>query len=102
MEARAGYAKRAREVLLEELAKLESMPDRVVVFSLRAPQDHTKVYDTAIQMVELHPEPTVVLDSGEVRTLIMDEWDWKQAFLRANRPYSGTARSLVHDQDEDY
>lgn len=90
-EARVGYAKAAREALLEQLKKLETGKTSVIAFHLAAPQDHTKVYDTAIEMMRLHTEETVPLDSGQVRTLMMDEWDWKSHFLMANSAYSGTA-----------
>jgi hypothetical protein len=90
-EARVGYAKKAREALLDQLSKLEAGKISVVTFHLAAPQDHTKVYDTAIAMMRMHTEPVVTLDSGQVRTLMMDEWDWKSHFLLANSAYSATA-----------
>lgn len=90
-EARVGYAKKAREALLDQLKKLESGKTSVVTFHLASPQDHTKVYDTAIEMMKMHTEKKVVLDASQVRTLMMDEWDWKAHFLLANSAYSGTA-----------
>jgi len=100
-EARVGYAKRAREALLEQLKRLESGKATIVVFSLTAPQDHTKVYDTAIEMMRMHTGKTVPLDSGQVRTLMMDEWDWKRHFLMANSAYSGTAAAEYSPSDDE-
>jgi len=100
-EARVGYARRAREALLEQLKRLESGKATVVVFSLTAPQDHTKVYDTAIEMMRMHTGKTVPLDSGQVRTLMMDEWDWKRHFLMANSAYSGTAAAEYSPSDDE-
>jgi hypothetical protein len=94
-EARSGYAKKAREALLDQLAKLEKGQISVVTFQLTAPQDHTKVYDTAIAMMKMHTGSTITLDSGQVRTLMMDEWDWKRHFLLANSAYSQTAASAA-------
>jgi|JI10StandDraft_1071094.scaffolds.fasta_scaffold23745_4 signal recognition particle GTPase len=99
-EARVGYAKAAREALLDQLKKLESGRLSVVNFQLTAPQDHTKVYDTAIEMMKLHTGETVVLDSAQVRTLMMDQWDWKSRFLMANSLYSGTAAEQAGGGDE--
>lgn len=91
IEARVGYAKKAREVLLDQLGKLEAGKISVVNFSLVAPQDYTKVYDTAIEMLRLHTGETVTLDSSQVRTLMMDEWDWKLRFISTNSVYSDSA-----------
>jgi hypothetical protein len=100
-EARVGYVKKAREALKDQLAKLESGKVSVVTFHLAAPQDHTKVYDTAIKMMELHSEETVVLDSQQVRTLMMDEWDWKSHFLMSNSMYSETAAAQSGSADDE-
>ena len=100
-EARAGYARKAREALLDQLAKLEKGKISVVTFQLTTPQDHTKVYDTAIEMMRMHTASTVTLDSGQVRTLMMDEWDWKSHFLMANSAYSGTAAAEYNRSDDD-
>jgi hypothetical protein len=99
LEARAGYAKAAREALLGQLALLEKGRDVIVTFQLQAPQDHTNVYDTAIEMMKLHTEATVILNSTQVRTLMMDQWDWKRHFLLANSAYSGTAAGEVGSAD---
>jgi len=100
-EARVGYASAAKSALLRELKKLEDGRDVVVTFQLAAPQDHTKVYDTAIEMMKLHTEKKVRLDSQQVRTLMMDEWDWKRHFLLANSAYSGTAAAAFNPADDE-
>lgn len=103
VEARVGYVKAAREALQDQLSKLEAGKISVVTFLLSPPQDHTKVYNTAIKMMELHTETTVVLDASQVRTLMMDEWDWKRHFLLSNSVYSSTAAAVAGvgaDDDE--
>jgi len=99
-EARVGYAVAAKNALLKELKKLEAGHGGVVTFQLSAPQDHTKVYDTAIEMMRMHTEKKVTLDSSQVRTLMMDEWDWKSHFLLANSAYSGTAAAEYSPDDD--
>ena len=101
IEAREGYAKRAVEVLKAELKRLETSKNALVMFSLQPPQDHTKVYDTAIEMMRMHQDETVVLDSGQVRNLMMDEWDWKTNFLVANSMYSDKAVAATRGMSQD-
>jgi hypothetical protein len=70
-----------------------------LTFRLTPPQDHTKTYDTAIRMMELHTEETLVLTAQQVRNLIQDEWDWKQAWLTGNSRYSKLASDQLGADD---
>ncbi len=94
-EARKGYVDRARESLRERLDQLESGKIVSLAFSLEPPQDHSDVYDTAIQMLELATDDLIELDSTQVRTLVMDQWDWTRQFLTSNAQYSATARNRL-------
>ena len=94
-EARKGYVERARESLRERLDQLESGKIVSLAFSLEPPQDHSDVYDTAIQMLELATGDVIEMDSTQVRTLVMDQWDWSRQFLTSNAPYSATARNRL-------
>lgn len=92
-EARKGYVDLAREALRQRLDQLESGKIVALTFSLDPPQDHSDVYDTAIQMLELATDDVIEMDSAQVRTLVMDKWDWSQRFLAVNAQYSSTARN---------
>ena len=94
-EARKGYVERARESLRERLDQLESGKIVSLAFSLEPPQDHSDVYDTAIQMLELATDDVIEMDSTQVRTLVMDQWDWSRQFLTSNAQYSATARNRL-------
>ena len=94
-EARKGYVERARESLRERLDQLESGKIVSRAFSLEPPQDHSDVYDTAIQMLELATDDVIEMDSTQVRTLVMDQWDWSRQFLTSNAQYSATARNRL-------
>lgn len=50
------------------------------MFPLTTPEDHTKDYDRAIQMVEWSIEDTIELDTRQFQQLVMDEWEWKERF----------------------
>jgi len=90
-EARKGYVKRASDLLKEKLTQLENGSLDELRFNLSPPKDHTKVYETAIKMLEMHTDDTIELDGSQVRQLIMDEWDWMENFLFANSKFSQTA-----------
>jgi hypothetical protein len=94
-EAREGYVKKAKKEILK---RLEQLKDNKVVslhFNLQPPQDYTKVYDVAIEMLRLHTEDTLDLNGDQVKHLMMDDWDWMEVFLVANRGYSSTARTYA-------
>ena len=94
-EAREGYMKRAHEALKKRLSQLGEGKIVSLHFSLQPPQDHTRVYDTAIRMLELHTEETITLTAQQVRHLEMDEWDWMDSFLETASRYSGLANDKM-------
>jgi len=98
-EARVGYLVKAKEAVSARLKELEAGRPVPLTFALAPPRDHTNVYDTAIRMMEIHLDEAIVLDSEQVRHLIMDEWDWSSQFLASNAVYSGTARALLQGSD---
>lgn len=97
-EAREGYVAQAQKVLLRRLGELKEGKLVALAFSLKPPQDHTSVYDTAIQMLELHTGDEIELDNSQVRTLVMDEWDWSQAFWGSNKAYSKVATEYADNR----
>ena len=94
-EARAGYLGKCATLLATQTATLNEAIKRGEPFKLwltpTEPQDHTKVYDTAIKMLHMHTGETIELTSDQVQTLVMDDWDWKGQFLLSNAAYSGPA-----------
>lgn len=100
-EARAGYLVKARERAKQLLSDLESGKITAVSLGLQMPQDHTHVYDTAIEMLKMHTGKTITLDSTQARNLMMDKWDWKASFLMANSAYSATAAAHAGGINDD-
>ena len=94
-EARAGYIAKAKEKLLARLDELNAGKIHGAYFSLEVPVDHTKVYDTAIEMLRLHTEDKIELDAGQVRNLCQDQWDWTERFYQTNMMYSKMAEDTV-------
>lgn len=87
-EARIGYAALAKEELKSKLAALEEGKLVNLRSKLVMPQEHLGVYDTAIQMLQLHIGQHIELTAGEVRSLVMDEWDWLAGFLQSSSIYA--------------
>jgi len=100
-EARTGYVKEAKRALAKKLKLLEQGKITDLSFSLRPPQDYTKVYDVAIEMLTLHQGETIELGGAQVRNLMMDEWDWTRQFLYANYAYSATAKKMSENRGYD-
>lgn len=97
-EARDGYIVKAREALEKRLGQLRDGKLVSLSFHLSPPQDHTKEYDTIIQMLELHIDDNVQLSASQVRNFFMDEWDWKHRFLATNALYSKMASDEVGEE----
>lgn len=100
-EARTGYVEKARQALSSKLDKLASGKVVALSFTLRVPLDYTKVYDTAIKMLELHQNATIELDATQVRNLMQDQWDWTDQFYGTNSVYSKTAGDNFRPGDDD-
>lgn len=54
---------------------------------LPQPEDHTRDYDLAIDMLAMEVRDDVELTQQEYRNLVRDEWDWKERFLATNASY---------------
>lgn len=99
VEARAGYMKKAKVALKAKLDLLESGKLKALAFALLVPVDMTKVYDTAIQMLEINTQTEMELTPGQVRNLVMDEWDWSDHFMGTNARYSDTAAAARPEEE---
>lgn len=98
-EARVGYMEKARAAIKAKLDKLESGKLVSLAFHLMVPIDQTKIYDTAIQMLQMHQGESIELDSDQVRCLIQDRWEWTRTFYGTNKAYSATANTVDPEID---
>ena len=94
-EAREGYVKKAKELLMAKLDDLVSGKIVSLQFDLHPPQDQTREYDAAIKMLELHQSGTIELEHYMIRCLVLNEWGWMDKFLTSNSAYSATAASKL-------
>ena len=90
-EAQKGHLARAQQELKERLKQLADGKMVPLAFHLSLPRDHSEVYETAIEMLEMHTEDKVELRSEEFTRLVQDRWDWSHSFWVTTRDYSATA-----------
>lgn len=95
-EAREGYVEKARAQVEKRLGQLKEGKVVSLSFSLSPPQDHTKVYDTAIRMLELDTRETIEMTAEQVRCLVQDQWDWMDQFLVGTSAYSDLANRKLN------
>ena len=93
-EAVAGYKKKAIAELEETLT--EARKGRIELnIHLMPPVSHIRDYDRVIMMLELQLDNEVDLTEREFQAYVMDDWDWKRAFLTSNSYYSASAEAEV-------
>lgn len=100
-EARAGYVQAAKATLLRRLNDLEEGRIVDLQFKMAPPLDYSEAYRTALQMLEMNQDDTIVLTADEFRCLVLDEWDWTSSFFACNSVYSATAGAVASSRDFD-
>lgn len=88
-----GYKSKAIAYLqsrIEEIRKQISKLEAGEVFAVGladTPVSHEADYKQAIEMLKLEQEPVITLEQDDVARLIMDNWTWKDHFLRSTSNY---------------
>jgi len=90
-EAVEGYRKEVTRQLKKHIKEMKSGKPKRTYISIPYPEDHTKDYDNAIEMLEMSVEDIVELDSEAFMAFYKDDWGWKNQFLASNSGYSRTA-----------
>lgn len=101
-KAMAGYEKELAERLIaistyaqecataiqtKHVAKIDQR--KLSIHDLDKPQEYTKQYDEAIEMLEMTIEEEIELPQLYFRQLVCDEWDWKREFQTYSAKYTG-------------
>lgn len=86
-EAREGFAKAARKSLEEALKKVSEGNRAGLHVFLPAPVDHTKDYDLAIEMLQMHTSEDLHLTQSQFKTFVLDSWGWQNDFVGTNSSY---------------
>lgn len=87
LKALEGWRKRSQDELETLLARVVAGDDVQVYISLPMPDNHEKDYDRAIAMLMWEQREELELTQAEFAQLVMDDWDWKQAFEATSASY---------------
>ena len=79
LSAAARYLKKGTFGPAEVLAPLRK---------LEAPKSYLADYDRALSMLAMSVDPQVTLQAHEFQQLVLDEWGWKQEFVRSTSMYA--------------
>ncbi len=91
-EAMEGFRKQVIELFEHRLDEARQGREINLKINLVRPADHTKSYDRAIRMCEMHQGDTVELSNEGFANFVMDDWHWTDQFMASNSPYSSKAR----------
>ena len=90
-DALVGYRSAVIKVLDERLQDAKAGRRINQIIGLIEPQDHTKDYESVIDMVELSVDDTITLPEHDFRAYVRDEWAWKQQFVGSTAMYNSKA-----------
>ena len=90
-----------REKVIEELDRAldDAKNGRKIIrhIALPEPEDHTKDFDTAIQMLEWDTAETVTLDRRDFARFVQNRWEWDQTFRQNTVGYSQMLDAQMED-----
>jgi hypothetical protein len=89
-----GYRKFAIKELEDRLEAVKNKKPFKLWFDVSVPEDHTKDYDTALEMLDWHTEDVVNLTRDEFDKFIKDDWSWKGKFGSDVATYSAIELDL--------
>jgi len=75
--------KLAKTANLEEFGKIKSAPPK--------PTSYENSYTRAIRMLELSVDIFIEVEEDIFNQLVLDEWQWKHAFVASNATYKAGA-----------
>ncbi len=97
-EALKGWATALEEVLTRRHTRLQETGTCSTDFSkYRKPTHFLSVYDTVIEMLDLHTGDEIELTAAEVKQFCQDQWEWANAWLVSNSHYSGRAAQKLSE-----
>lgn len=84
----ASYREEAEKALRKRAIEVRDGKTMSTRFDLPEPRTYSAEYDRAIAMVEWSTEEVLDLDEGDFRAFVLDEWDWKNAFVGSTQVYN--------------
>jgi len=83
------YWEKAEDILKKCLMDIEKRKTINQYLDLPVPTNHGVDYDRVIRMMELSVDKNVILDDVSFSKFILNNWDWKQEFVRVTTAYIG-------------
>jgi len=97
-EAVEGYRKAAEKLLEKHLAAIKKGSLTTVYVNMPRPVNHTKEYDRVIAMLQMSIADEIEVNEKDFAMYAMDDWSWKQEFLRTNSEYSSSAMAAFTEE----
>lgn len=79
---------------LNKMLSLAKEDKDVPFFDLVNPESYLSSYDQAIEMLQWTTDTEILLEAGEFRQYVMDEWGWKHSFKGTETFYNEVATSF--------
>jgi hypothetical protein len=94
LKAQEGYRAAAIAALDEQLKLARDGKPFVLteLVQLIAPEDHTRDYDRALQMLDMEVEDVVTLSTADFANLVQDQWQWSRQWAFSNSRYSDSPK----------
>ena len=90
-EALANFKNKAIAVFEVQIQAIKNGKMPETYLRLPIPEEHTKDYDRALQMLAWHEEDTIELTEAEFTQYVQDDWGWRQSFVTNTASYTSGA-----------
>jgi hypothetical protein len=102
LEAVDGYRLRALALLEQQVQVMSSRskPKELRIL-LNLPEDHTSEYDAIITGLQMDVRDEITLSERLFAQFVMDQWDWKDSWLRMSSRYAAASTQKNYDYTED-
>lgn len=86
-QARVGYVAVTAKQIKEYLVRLAGGELLERAYLPNPPENHTKDYDFAIQMMEWSTDETIELTQTQFAQYVQDNWGWRDRWMVSNSAY---------------
>jgi hypothetical protein len=100
-EAVLGYKASALAELDRHITRLRHNKIGKIYLALPVPQDHTKDYLNAIEMIKMAVGDTIEIDESGFNQFVRDDWTWKREFAHTTVNYSSLANDTYGNEEEE-
>jgi hypothetical protein len=102
LDAVEGYRVRALALLEHENQVMSGTgkPKELRIL-LNRPEDHTAEYDRIIKGLQMDTRDEIPLPERLFAQFVMDQWDWKDSWLRISSRYAAASTQKAYDFTEE-